>query len=366
MIWYKPSDFSANNAFRVSGFTFNLNQKNQGINLDQASSSSVVLQTKIRIDHNTFTGDTGAFQCQAITYAAMRGVVDNNLFDNIRHPIRCAIGYGTGLTWWNAWEAIVYGKTDGNMYFEDNTFTGVEWAIDSGVGNRYIFRYNTITASADWYPLFDIHGNDAVSRSSFGGELYGNLILGNYGGIFVDHRGGKLLTFGNVLATGSVWIVNIRDELNDAATPTDNPSPQYPNDSYTFLNRKAYTGTFLTETVGGTTDNPPLYGTPLENREFFMGTDSFDGTVGVGYGILAARPVTCTTGVGYWATNQSCSNLTGMVGANPTTPISGTLYKCTAPNTWTAYYTPYTYPHPLRTEATDTTPPAAPTGLTVQ
>jgi len=36
-----------------------------------------------------------------------------------------------------------------------------------------------------------------------------------------------------------------------------------------------------------------------------------------------------------------------MVGKNPTTPISGTLYKCTATNTWTAYYTPYAYPHPL-------------------
>ncbi|MEK7635603.1 MAG: hypothetical protein AAB405_00765 [Patescibacteria group bacterium] len=25
------------------------------------------------------------------------------------------------------------------------------------------------------------------------------------------------------------------------------------------------------------------------------------------------------------------------------------LYKCTAPNTWTAYFIPYTYPHPLQT-----------------
>jgi len=40
-----------------------------------------------------------------------------------------------------------------------------------------------------------------------------------------------------------------------------------------------------------------------------------------------------------------------MVGTNPSTPISGTLYKCTSANTWTAYYTPYTYPHPLRLES---------------
>lgn len=98
-------------------------------------------------------------------------------------------------------------------------------------------------------------------------------------------------------------------------------------------------------------------GTPIaENVDFWTqrSTGSFDGTGssdaggGVGCGTLANRPETCTTGVGYWATDQSCSDLTGMVGANPSTPISGTLYKCTDTDTWTAYYTPYTYPHPLR------------------
>lgn len=92
-----------------------------------------------------------------------------------------------------------------------------------------------------------------------------------------------------------------------------------------------------------------------ENSQWWtQRTGSFDGTGataaggGVGCGTLASRPATCTTGVGYWATNQSCSDLTGLVGKSPTTPISGTLYKCTATDTWTSYYTPYTYPHPLR------------------
>ena len=60
-------------------------------------------------------------------------------------------------------------------------------------------------------------------------------------------------------------------------------------------------------------------------------------------------------------------NLRGsdMVGVNPRTPVSGTLFKFTAPNTWTAYYTPFTYPHPLR-GLIDTIPPAAPKGLEVQ
>jgi len=91
-------------------------------------------------------------------------------------------------------------------------------------------------------------------------------------------------------------------------------------------------------------DGTPIY----ENVNFWQYNNSFDGTIGVGCGTLDARPTTCTTGVAYWATNQRCDNLDGMVGASPSTPISGTLYKCTSTDTWEPYYTPYTYPHPLR------------------
>ncbi len=97
-------------------------------------------------------------------------------------------------------------------------------------------------------------------------------------------------------------------------------------------------------------------GSPIaENKDFFsQKAGSFDGTGtaggGVGCGTLAARPATCTPGVGYWATDQSCSDMTGMVGVNPARPIAGTFYKCAAPDTWMAYYTPFTYPHPIRTD----------------
>jgi hypothetical protein len=68
-------------------------------------------------------------------------------------------------------------------------------------------------------------------------------------------------------------------------------------------------------------------------------TSPFNGTTGMGFGTLANRPTTCTTGpeaadagnggVGYFATDTN------------------TLYRCTSTNTWVTHYQPYTYPHPL-------------------
>ena len=72
-------------------------------------------------------------------------------------------------------------------------------------------------------------------------------------------------------------------------------------------------------------------------------TTPFNGSSGMGWGTLARRPTTCTSiaentyghgigGTSYFATDEGSQ---------------GTMYACSATNTWTAVYTPYTYPHPL-------------------
>ncbi len=101
----------------------------------------------------------------------------------------------------------------------------------------------------------------------------------------------------------------------------------------------------------------------VENVNFFNDqTPNFNGTVGCGCGPLSSRPSTCTVGVGYWATNQTCTQVSSAnCGVRPSAPISGTFYKCTATNTWQSYYTPYTYPHPLRVSGpVADSPPSAP------
>jgi hypothetical protein len=90
---------------------------------------------------------------------------------------------------------------------------------------------------------------------------------------------------------------------------------------------------------------PPVL---VENREFFNQNPNYNGTTQCGVYCGSSLPAKCTTGDGAWITTQSCSSVDAAnIGNHPTKPISGTLYKCTAPNTWTPYYTPYTYPHPL-------------------
>lgn len=170
----------------------------------------------------------------------------------------------------------------------------------------------------------------------------------------------------NVLAIGTDWIdidLDYSDPLSGTGIIAGHAPAQPLHPAYEWVNQNTPHGNLLHFALHNPASAEVDY--LVADRDFYNYTTSFNGTTGVGCGTLASRPATCTTGVGYWATNQSCTDLTGMTGKDPATPISGVLYKCTATNTWTEYYTPYTYPHPLRTEVADIVSPAAPSGLTV-
>jgi hypothetical protein len=90
----------------------------------------------------------------------------------------------------------------------------------------------------------------------------------------------------------------------------------------------------------GTVFSP--YPTVRENRDYYNYAAPVGDAqaIGVGSGTIANRPARCTPGVAYWATDQ------GEWDSTHNGP-DGQLYVCTAPDTWSFYYKPYTYPHPL-------------------
>lgn len=98
----------------------------------------------------------------------------------------------------------------------------------------------------------------------------------------------------------------------------------------------------------------------VANRDYFSdGANSNEWTTpgaaltaGVAWGKLANRPTSCSSGVGYWATDQGNWNQSGNGFGQ------GELFVCTGSSAWKLQYTPYTYPHPLVSGAP---PPPSPT-----
>jgi hypothetical protein len=249
----------------------------------------------------------------------------------------------------------------------------------------FVFRYNTFElskSSGGWF--FTIHGlqsmtisngyncpsgcgydscspsiagscNETVDScqqwSTIKSEYYGNRVVNaSYLHSLVGHRGSWLMMFYNdITGIGSAPTLGYAQFACDSCQSPSTPAySQHVQNSYIFKNM--YNGANVKMTKGLDYCADASVGTPYvitENVDYWNEKDNFDGITGVGIGTLANRPSTCTSGVGYWATSQSTTDLSGITGTHPATPISGTFYKCTSQDTWTPYYTPYIYPHPL-------------------
>ncbi|MBN1773515.1 MAG: hypothetical protein JXB32_19795 [Deltaproteobacteria bacterium] len=378
LIAYQPTDYERNDPVRISGFTFDLGNNGPGILWGtRGKEAPFTVQTRARIDHNRFQNAADAGYQAIWNNGDVRGVVDSNEFDAVAYPIRSDAGTGDA-DWWDSFGALELGTAEDNLCFEDNVFTNVTAGIisDCQFSGRYLFRYNTISIPADphgSYPLFDMHGSAPPQMwSCFGGELYGNRVVeaDPYGATLLDQRGGKALVFGNLVVAHDGASIKVRDEYADSATPTTGGT-QHVNDSYYWNNWVQRTSleriaAYISQdccdcdpacVVGTTADPACCYNPPdglRENVDFFQDGAPFTGAAGVGCGPAAERPAGCVPGVAYWATTQPCGAPDETsVGAGAREPLAGTLYKCTAPDTWTAWYTPLPYPHPLRAELGD-------------
>jgi hypothetical protein len=356
LVRYTPS-YESDEYVRVSGFTFDLDATGGGIDLGTwYKVAPFQIQTLARIDHNRFWNQPDIGYQAIFNRGTVRGVVDANVFDSVAYPTRADPGVG-GSSWWDSFEGIVYGERTNNLYYEDNVFNDVSIGVvsDCQWSGRYAFRYNTIrvTNPNGAWPIFDIHGNQGGGAAGgmygcFGGEMYGNRIDGGGNGVrLLHHRGGKAILFFNEVERTSGADIEVMEEYADDENPTSNEEPQHVSDSFYWNNRAGgeQIGAWINAHCSQCLENGLI-----EDVHFHQEKSSFDGSSGVGMGKLEDRPAACMQGVAYWATNQDSSSLDAFVGAEPDTPIAGTLYKCTARDVWTAYFTPLAYPHPLREE----------------
>jgi hypothetical protein len=349
-----------------------------------------------RIDHNIITGngsrtDSVVTTCSTVAASGYcSGLIDNNVFSAGARIVVAPFAVSTdqGNQIWN--DATALGGSRA-VFVEDNDFqsVGADEPIDANYSSRYVFRFNT-------YNNATVHTHSLQQyRGSRMWEIYKNTATGVTGAwVPIWLRGGTGVIWGNTLAgswsSPAVMFDNVRSfssgysygVCDGTSTADGNTSGQsgWPcrdqigrgrdlclsaipwsrqtsseagwcaqssEPAYLWLNRAPNGGTMSVDN-----DHNGTGAWIQPNRDFYNEASSFTGTAGVGVGPVANRPSTCTTGVGYWATDEGKWNSRN---AGP----DGRLYKCVETNTWTLYYTPYTYPHPMQTGG-----PAPPSALT--
>jgi hypothetical protein len=366
---------------KITGFTFDGNasadtlvelEGASGITGTRAYCCYIIGDNKFQ--NTSPSSSNGVFQAQPNSNGQLRGVIYHNTFDRCNIIIRPFSNNDTG-EWANtAFNNFSYGSSD-NLYFEDNTiqfsssYSGNNpgW-IESGQGGRIVGRFNTWNLANATTPqeVWDIHGfqnwNGTINSgqtSTMIVEYYDNILINMGTYRWINHRGSWGMFFDNTLTGSGGNSIEVNEYYpgvpGGSGCPAQiNPTPinynPVVNNTYAFNNA-----------LNGSRNNmvPGIIGNGCgiaENSNYWNQQTSFNGTVGVGRGTKASMPATCTSGVGFWVTDEGSWNT--KLAANS----SGRFYKCVSPNNWQLYFTPYTYPHPLRTGSQTSVSP--PTNLT--
>lgn len=308
------------------------------------------------VDNITYAGGTDEAY---FMYAAAWGVLHSSTIG--RNSASSELIFSRGPT--DSWQTAHSMGTANNVYIEDCTFNLGGYVCDFNSNARGVVRRCTI--------VFDqkIDGHGKYSNTPPRGvrhmECYDNewQYVGNY--TAVELRGGSGMFLNNTTAgaTGSNILLHeyyvaqgglgpadypIDDQIGVGIDPKAGGSEPY----YIFGNRRPSSALWsVPEPVASNAVD--LDGVINTDRDFFQEhAATFDGTSGVGIGTRAQMDaITPTlTGVGFWVTDEASWDTTLPAGE------SGQLYVWNG-SAWALYYTPYTYPHPLRGGGGDTTAP---------
>ena len=410
-------------AFRMTGITFEGGTISSGNNKPNGFLNFSGTSSSFRIDHSHFNTNTYSIPNAGggmSIFTNLYGVVDHSLFEMASQNNGIRVYAGSGDFGDTNWSQPTNFGTSGFIFAEDDVFNKGA-ANDCDEGGKMVIRYSTILADPGVSDtgLWQGHSMGQGQQRSRGCralEIYHNYVLNSGSHIYADGDGGS--------GTGLVWgnsvsgydndvVFIVYRELATGHAQTDTPngigycgsasdgiespwdansnSSGYPcldqtgrgqGDLLNGLNfpnaLNTATGTsawphnlrepwyIWNETVaaGNVWSNPAYNGVaPQPDDAFYGPAASFNGSTGTGFGLLSARPSTCTAGPGGVYDTSPTGSYGVAYFATDANSGNGELYVCTAANTWTAIYQPYTYPHPLVSGTATSTPPPPPTGL---
>ena len=306
-----------------------------------------------RVTRCTYIGAAGNGY---FVYFASYGLIDN-----------CTIIGGAGNDEWifgrgpnDAWQTASQKGTANAVFVEDCTLSAKGY-LDANANANVVVRFCTITPSGGSIKL-DGHGTATNSppRSFRLLECYrNNWTTTNSSQPCFEIRGGTGFIWGNTTLDGTIMLGDYRI-VYGTNTVSDYPLyDQIGTGQDPFPASAAAEPLYLWDNLRAGSNWPAInqiYATAMSglvnpDRDYFDKATSFDGTSGVGRGTKAQmRAITPTLAkVAFWVTDEGSWDST--LPAN----TSGQLYQWDGSD-WVLYYTPYTYPHPLR-EGGDTTAP---------
>lgn len=373
----------------IKGFTWNLNSVDTiAFDLNGASGiTGTQAYCCYIIAYNTFenmepgTSDGVITAANANGNGQLRGVIAQNIFNDDDIILRIFSNDDTGESGNSAFTNVALGQSD-QLFFEANT---IEWTssytggnpgwTETGQGARLVERYNTWNFAnvSGMTELNDVHGFQNWTGAAGSGqtgtmltERYGNTYTGFEGYRALNFRGGVGITFDNLITgTGSGPSWQLYGESTTNFCPSSiSPTPTNYNPLaiiYSWNNTwngtenplsSGYSGSFGCTIAQNNGAALGTVGSASQGSWWVLDTTDCTAsscTAGIGEGTTAPTG-TCTLGVGYWVASTPTPTTSSAIIQN------ASFYQCTATNTWTLYYKPFTYPHPLRSSTPSPSP----------
>lgn len=317
---------------------------------------------------------SGVIWDNSVIYSLSNGMTKPLQFDNVRSSVQIP--------------GPIAGACRGDSSWDGNLTIDSSWpAIKSLYGNTHFSGTHTGNGTDCAGNCFTLVDNTAawisgalVTKTGFAGATVYNTTSGKESHCVITANTGTTITCN--LSDGKDWDIGdtyritdgypCRDQIGRSYDSIAAGTPVVPNviqsQTSAFIWGNLKNGSAYDVVYKVNTPIANLSPHIIPNRDYHTadGASCTAGgacTTGVGSG--TAMPTSCSTGVGFWRTDQK------------------KLYKCTATNTWTEYYSPATCPHTLTgltgtcdytkygatgynvNQSSDTTPPACPTGLAV-